>query len=56
LEFKTGDEYIVTGRSLVVLGLEAEGATRQVLLELEDAIYKAAAADDSPPQDDEEGK
>ncbi|MEO6268990.1 MAG: glycogen debranching protein GlgX [Lautropia sp.] len=56
LQFKTGDEYIVTGRSLVVLGLEAEGATRQVLLELEDAIYKSAAADDSPPQDDEEGK
>ena len=55
MEFKTGDEYIVTGRSLVVLGLEAEGTTRQVLLELEDAIYKAAAADDLP-QVDEEGK
>ena len=42
-EFTTGEQYTVTGRSLVVFGLEAEeGATRQVLLGLEETIYEAA--------------
>jgi isoamylase len=45
-EFTTGQEYMVTGRSVVVFGLEAEGATRQVLLDLEAAIYLAANAQD----------
>ncbi len=41
-EFTTGEQYTVTGRSLVVFGLEAEeGATRQVLLGLEETIYEA---------------
>ena len=45
-EFTTGEQYTVTGRSLVVFGLEAEeGATRQVLLGLEEAIYEAARGD-----------
>jgi glycogen operon protein len=48
-EFTTGDEYVVKGRSLVVFGLEAEGATRQVLSDLERAIYQAANAIDPEP-------
>ena len=50
VEFTTGDEYIVTGRSLVVFGLVAEGATRQVLTELEAEIYRAAKAGDTTEQ------
>ena len=42
VEFSTGDDYMVTGRSMVVLGLVAEGATEEVLLELEAAIHQAA--------------
>jgi glycogen operon protein len=43
-EFSTGNTYVVTERSTVVFGLEAEGATRQVLMDLEAAIYHAAKA------------
>ncbi len=48
-EFTTGDAYTVTGRSVVVFGLEAEGATQQVLLDLEAAIYLAAKHKELPP-------
>jgi glycogen operon protein len=49
-EFTTGNKYVVTERSTVVFGLEAEGATRQVLMDLEAAIYQAAKAHE-PPED-----
>ena len=48
-EFHTGDNYLVTERSLVVFGLQAEGVTRQVLVDLEKAIHLAARAKELPP-------
>jgi hypothetical protein len=33
-----------------VFGLEAEGATRQVLMDLEAAIYQAAKASEAPEE------
>ena len=48
-EFHTGDSYLVTERSLVVFGLQAEGVTRQVLADLEKAIHLAARAKELPP-------
>ena len=43
-DFATGDRYTVTGRSTVVLVLmPEEGATRDVLVELEKTIHAAAA-------------
>ena len=48
-ELRTGEKYQLTERSLVVFGLEAEGATRQVLGDLEKAIHLAAQAAELPP-------
>jgi glycogen operon protein len=62
VEFLTGDLYVVTGRSLVVLGLQAEGLDGRVLRDLEAQIHQAARAmadghdgEDENGEEDEEG-
>ncbi len=53
VEFTAGERYVVTARSVVVLGLEAQGITGQVLADLEAQIHRTAqemAADVDDPE------